>query len=209
MKSKGKIIGAILILVGIVAIISSALVAGSYKRDNESYYHSTSFVFGRLEIRTQKDIDVDNVYVNIYDDFFGRNERIKAQYKRSNGDNYIFDINESHYKLLSLEVKDIYGEDMQLSKYTEQQEKTRNWNRVTMYIILGIGVIVVFVGVAVISVSFAKKSIKDIGDKITHTNIFGLNKPTKIKCDYCGLENNYNESKCESCGANLKSKKTQ
>lgn len=205
MKRKNKVVSLILIILGIAVIVVSAIMASSFKRDMESYYHYTKF-WGCLEIRTQSDIDVDNSYVNIYDNFFKRNEKVKLQYNKSKGDNYIFNIEKTDYSIISLEIKDTNGNNIELTKYTEQQEKSRKSSCTLMYLIIAAGAIAVVAGVIVFVTSFAKKTLDSLGNSLKDSNLFDLNKTSKIKCEYCGLENDPTRERCSGCGANLQLK---
>lgn len=207
MKKKSTILGSILIVVGIILIVISSVKLGSYKRDLETYYHNQNGFWGQIEVRTEKEIDVDNAYVNLHNNFFDRDEREKLQYVKTSGDNYIFEINVNDYTIISLEFKDLAGNDLEFEKYSEQQEKERVGNRTTMIILIVVGVLVFIAGIGVFVLSFVTKTMSSVGKTVTGVIHSVVNKNGKIKCEYCGCENDPAKSKCESCGANLQSKK--
>lgn len=206
MKNKNKIIASILMTIGIVLITVFSIVATNFKRDYESYYHHNEYDYGYFEITTQKDIDVDNAYVNIIDQF-GRKTKEKLEYEKCNGKTYIFSMYEFDYNILSLEIKDNQGNIIQLIKYTETQEQSRIKKQSIMFAFVGIGVLMVIVGFVVIVSPSIKKSIQEMDKKLN--NVVGeiFNKEEHIKCEYCGSLNEKDNIKCKNCGASFQSKK--
>ena len=179
-----------------------------YERDYETYYHYKN---GKdfYEIKTRNEIDVDNVSINAIS-FFGDNVKIQLDYEGFANNVYVFSYFGSD-TFVSLEVKDLNGNVLELTKYQETQELERNaqinqekqrllalraeeLDKTNILIVLIIvGAILTVLGIAIFALSTPMKLASVKETKCEPNN----------RCTYCGYKYKETDSKCSNCGAPL------
>ena len=209
---------------GLIMTVLFSVLSNGYPRPDETYYHYSegSFGYGYIEIKTNKNIDVDNCFVYLESTYSTNKEQL--DYQGYDG-YYNFKYYKHDYVFKYIEIRDESGLLIELTKYTEIEEIERQKPISIMITFAVLGVALTIIGVLLLLNSFGKfhfkkqlNELKDDNQSVEITNnkdtssltvIINKNSNTKsITCKYCGSENREDSLNCSNCGAVINSKKS-